>query len=236
MLARNHFAVSPTRIPRAILLSILSIVNSTLGVIQNRCFANSVADSVLEEPPLFIIGHWRTGTTYLHELMSLDKRFIAPKNFECPAPAHFILSDWVVHSLPIPLPSKRPMDDVTVGMDSPQEDEFALLNLGLPSPYETMMFPNHRAIAHKALTLTEITADEIEAWKAALSNLAKRKFQKQHKGASFTHEETDCSEVTSPHRSSRGARTTVSRNAVHSHCASPLQRLCIDGIALASNV
>ena len=30
---------------------------------------------MLEEPPIFIIGHWRTGTTFLHELLMLDERF-----------------------------------------------------------------------------------------------------------------------------------------------------------------
>ncbi len=27
---------------------------------------------------------------------------------------------------------------------NPQEDEFALLNMGLPSPYQELAFPNHR--------------------------------------------------------------------------------------------
>ena len=34
------------------------------------------------------------------------------------------------------------MDNMAAGWDRPQEDEFALCNLGLPSPYLTIAFPN----------------------------------------------------------------------------------------------
>jgi len=36
------------------------------------------------------------------------------------------------------------MDNMPVGWDRPQEDEFALMNLGLGSPYEVVVFPNRR--------------------------------------------------------------------------------------------
>src|SRR5581483_10137965 len=74
LLVRNHFAISPARIPRAIELSMYSIINSALKTIQDLVFARRIADAVLQEPPIFIVGHWRTGTTFLHELLTLDER------------------------------------------------------------------------------------------------------------------------------------------------------------------
>ena len=35
------------------------------------------------------------------------------------------------------------MDNMLAGWDRPQEDEFALCNMGVPSPYLTFVFPNH---------------------------------------------------------------------------------------------
>ena len=34
------------------------------------------------------------------------------------------------------------MDNMAAGWDHPQEDEFALCNMGVPSPYLTIIFPN----------------------------------------------------------------------------------------------
>lgn len=40
------------------------------------------------------------------------------------------------------LPNRRPMDNMKAGWALPQEDEFALMNLGAPTPYLRLMFPN----------------------------------------------------------------------------------------------
>jgi hypothetical protein len=46
-----------------------------------------------------------------------------------------LLGSWLI-------PKQRPMDNMAAGWDRPQEDEFALLTLGAPTPYERMAFPN----------------------------------------------------------------------------------------------
>jgi len=168
ILVRNRFAISPARLPLALRLSFDSICSSVLGLIQHLIFAKRIAGSVLDECPLFIIGHWRTGTTHLHNLISLDERFTAPTTLECCAPAHFLVSGWLLRLLSFFLPDRRPMDDMPVHWDSPQEDEFALLNMGIPSPCETLMFPNHRPLYHEYLTLTGLAPDQIKAWKLGL--------------------------------------------------------------------
>jgi hypothetical protein len=60
-----------------------------------------------------------------------------------------------------------------LGLDRPQEDEFALMNLGQPSPYESLGFPNrHRpGLAH--LDTEHWTASERIAWQSALVGFLK---------------------------------------------------------------
>src|SRR6266481_6322914 len=91
LLARNRFAISPMRIPFALQVSIYSIINSTLYLVQEGIFGRGIADSEIARPPIFIIGHWRTGTTHLHELLALDESLVAPTTLECFAPAHFLV-------------------------------------------------------------------------------------------------------------------------------------------------
>jgi hypothetical protein len=92
-------------------------------------------------PPVFIVGFWRTGTTFLHELLALDRRVGYLSCYQCMAPGH---AHWSGPTL-IPLckdwSSRRAMDNVILRLDSPQEDEFFLLNDGARSFYEMFLFP-----------------------------------------------------------------------------------------------
>jgi hypothetical protein len=42
------------------------------------------------------------------------------------------------------LPQQRPMDNMKMGWERPQEDEFALVNMGVPSTYEIFLFPKEQ--------------------------------------------------------------------------------------------
>ena len=89
LLVRNRFDVSASRIPFALLGAVDAIINSSLKLIQDIVFGKRIRACVLDAPPIFIIGHWRTGTTHLHELLTLDDQFAAPTTLECFAPAHW---------------------------------------------------------------------------------------------------------------------------------------------------
>ena len=98
-----------------------------------------------------MLGHWRSGTTLLHELLILDPtahlpehlRMLRAASLSCgPSGSCRRCSRWL-------LPSKRPMDDMQAGWDRPQEDEFALVNMGVPSPYLAWAFPKHGPVCRR---------------------------------------------------------------------------------------
>ena len=62
-------------------------------------FAHRARATKLAEPPLFVLGHWRSGTTLLHELLILDERHTYPNTYECFAPHHFVWTEWFVPPL-----------------------------------------------------------------------------------------------------------------------------------------
>ncbi|MHB1034426.1 MAG: sulfotransferase family protein [Pirellulales bacterium] len=143
ILSRARFIVHWQCIGMAFMITLFSAANSLLGYLQTLIYGRRVARTEIKQPPIFILGHWRSGTTYLHELLILDERHTYPTTLECFAPHHFLLSEWFISRwLRFLAPARRPMDNVAVGWDRPQEDEFALCNMGLPSPYLTMAFPN----------------------------------------------------------------------------------------------
>src|SRR6516162_11007499 len=66
LLARNRFAVPPSYWYLVVIITIMSFWNTILRLTQQAIFGRAVRNTTLKHPPIFIIGHWRTGTTLLH--------------------------------------------------------------------------------------------------------------------------------------------------------------------------
>lgn len=142
LLVRNKFAA--TRVGQALRMLLFATGNSLMHRADQLIYSVRVRRAPAPEPPLFVVGHWRTGTTMLHELLVQDEQFAYPTTYQVMGPHHFLLSERFIPALIAhAMPSRRPMDNMAVGFDKPQEDEFALCNLGLPSPYLKWAFPRH---------------------------------------------------------------------------------------------
>lgn len=145
LLTSGKFHVSFLRLGMAILLTIFSVPNSFLVLIQTLFFGRKIRRTQIEHAPIFVVGHWRSGTTLLHELLALDPNHAFPTTYECFAPQHFLFTtSWIPKLLWFTVPPKRPMDSMPVTFGSPQEDEFALVCMGSPSPYFRLAFPNDK--------------------------------------------------------------------------------------------
>jgi len=94
------------------------------------------------QPPVFILGHWRSGTTHLFNLMSRDPRFAWPDPIATGLPWNFLLVGRALRPLlERALPESRLIDNVAVNPDSPQEDEIALASMQGLSYYHALYFP-----------------------------------------------------------------------------------------------
>jgi hypothetical protein len=175
LLVRNRFAVSPSRLHLAATVTAASVLSSFAGAFSSLLFGHKVRNTKLKEPPLFVLGHWRSGTTLLHELLMLDPRHTCPNTYQCMSPHHFLWTEWFVpRLLDWSLPATRPMDAMQAGWDRPQEDEFALCNMGVPSPYLAWAFPNHGPVADEYLDLRSLSESERDQWKRTWYNFVQR--------------------------------------------------------------
>ncbi len=166
LMLRNRFQVGPWRIGMAVMMVLSSLVNSLLGALQQLLWGRKIAQTQIQQHPIFIVGHWRTGTTLLHELLVLDRRHTYPGNYACFAPGHFLLSRrFLAPVLRFLFPNRRPIDNMELTWDSPQEDEFAMCNLGARSPYLTMAFPNRPPQDQEYLTLESLPPQDVQRWK-----------------------------------------------------------------------
>lgn len=121
-----------------------------------------ISISPLVSDPVFILGLWRSGTTFLHDLLGVCPGMICPVTWQCMNPSTFRLR-------PPPLAGKtalRPIDGFAIDTFSPQEDEFALLALGVPSVYRGFFDPRRMQELAQWLDPDVWAADSSAGWMA----------------------------------------------------------------------
>jgi hypothetical protein len=174
-IARNQFDVSLSRWPTAIAITGFTAVNSVLAAVDRIVYGRRVKAVELTQPPLFILGHWRAGTTFLHELLIRDPTHTYFNTYQCFTPHHFVLTEkWIVPWIGVFVPERRPMDNMAAGWDRPMEDEFALQSLGVPTPYLCAMFPDRGDVYPEYLSLRDVPERDREHWKHELLTFCKR--------------------------------------------------------------
>jgi omega-hydroxy-beta-dihydromenaquinone-9 sulfotransferase len=167
LLRDNRFAVSPSRVLRAVAITSQSLRNSLARRYEDRRYGAEL-EGVAVPPPLFVLGHWRSGTTHLHNLLTVDGRFAFPNNYQALYP-HTFLSTEAFGSRLIGffLPRRRPMDNVEWDMRSPQEDEFAHCVSGFKTPYVGWVFPRRQGWYDRYLTFRGVPDHEVAVWREA---------------------------------------------------------------------
>jgi hypothetical protein len=161
LLLRNPFSVAIVRMPMVFILLLITPWNDLLYFIQTLRFGRRIKEAQLKAPPLFVVGHWRSGTTLLHELLSLDERWASPSTYQCFAPWHFLETEWWMTRFGnFLMPDKRPMDNMKAGWMLPQEDEFAMMNLGCDSPYLRIAFPKRGPVFQHLLDGSSVTDEQ----------------------------------------------------------------------------
>lgn len=169
LLASVKFHISAAYWHRAIVITIASIANSGFSIWEEIRFGKSIKEVEITKPPLFILGHWRSGTTLLHDLLSQDeKQFQFANTYQVVNPLTFLTTEnFITRLFPGLVPPKRPMDNMSLKFTSPQEDEFAPLLMTLQSVYIGISFPRQTAKYEKYLSFKDVPSTQTQKWKEA---------------------------------------------------------------------
>jgi len=172
IMSKGRFQFNLPHVYIGVCTSFITFGHTVLKCAQNVLHGGAIRKTPINKAPIFIVGHWRTGTTLLHELMITDERHNYPNTYQCYEPNHFHLTEEITKKwLGFLLPERRPMDNMHVGWDRPQEDEFALCMMGQPSPYLDIIFPNRPPMTPGALDLEGLTPRQRQVWKKAFYQL-----------------------------------------------------------------
>jgi hypothetical protein len=109
---------------------------------ESARFRRKIESQPIEPDLVFVIGHWRSGTTHLQNVLCQDPQFGRVTLRHAALPNTFLTQPrWVGAAMSRVLPGKRLMDNVPVSPDVPWEEEMALCSVCRYSFYHVSFFP-----------------------------------------------------------------------------------------------
>ena len=161
--------------PRVFFVNAVSSLGIPFRLYERFKFNSKVDATEISSPPIFILGHWRSGTTHLHNVMCQDTQFGFITMLQAMFPKSFMSNNIFRHLTSIFLPKTRPMDNMEMNVNNPQEEEMALGNLFPYSFYNGFYFPQ-RTMEYffKYIRFKNTSIKVLEQWKKVYYYLIKK--------------------------------------------------------------
>jgi len=142
-----------------------ALARRPFAALDRRRMQGTDPETVLQ-PPVFIVGYWRSGTTHLHNLLGCSPEFGIITPLASGLPKELLtLGTWLEPVLERALPEDRGVDDVAVRPQSPQEDEIPVANLQPLSVFHALYFPRQfRRNFERGVFFAHATEQEVEQW------------------------------------------------------------------------
>lgn len=153
-------------IPVLLLTLLIILVSTPFQVYEYIYFRKKVRKYKFKKSPIFIVGHWRSGTTHLHNLLCKDPSIGFTTTYQAVFPNN-LKSKWIFKTfMKLNMPEKRPADNVKLSTDFPQEEEYALSNMTHSSFYHYFYFPsNNDWLFEKYIRFNGISPNEKNKFK-----------------------------------------------------------------------
>lgn len=168
--------VSPTYWPKAIQVTSMVLANAPIRFIESMRYGRQIKQTQVHESPIFILGHWRSGTTHLHRLMVQDENWGYVSSLQAFVPETFLtLNQMLSSKLRDFWPEVRPMDNVSYSPTVPEEEDYSLACISPFSFYCCWYFPQHmQAIFDKSVLLRDLSESEKRHWQQSYLKILKK--------------------------------------------------------------
>ncbi len=176
ILKKNKYQVSPEYYHRAAWISGVSALSSGFAALEKAKFGKQIEEYEINPTPIFILGHWRTGTTHLHNMLGRDPNHTFSTLYQVLFPDSFLTTGKLGPKLlKNAVPAQRSYDNVAQNFFESAEDEIGLMKLtGGLSFYSALMFPDRAPEYEKYIDFMEATPQERKAFKEALVHFIKK--------------------------------------------------------------
>lgn len=174
LLLRRGSTIAPAYWARAAMTLAFAGPNSALGALDRWRFRRRLADARVRRP-VFVIGHYRSGTTHTWNLLTTDPRFAFPSILQATFPHSFLTFEPIVRFPARRLTmKKRPQDAMAMDPDGPIEEEKALCSSTFLSPQMARHFPRAWRDFVRYATMDDVATADRERWKRAFDAFARK--------------------------------------------------------------
>jgi len=159
-----------------------------MGRLEDWRYRRRVRKTRLHEPPLYLLGHWRSGTTYLQFLLGRDPNIVFHSKFQTFFPKSFLLTEETVKPIAKTflnafsgISNWRNGISLDMGLDTPSEIEVSLMNEGSPVSFHWgHVFPRSwQYYFDRYLFQDDLTRREIRQWERDVHRLNRKVQLKQ---------------------------------------------------------
>ena len=154
----------------------ISALMTPLRVAERLRYGPSkMARVTIDEAPLYVHGFGRSGTTHLHNLLAQDPGFGIVSTFQAiAAPMFLVARGRLERFVANGMPATRPMDNMAVSVELPQEEEIALANTSHLSFVHHLSFPNRAREYQEKYATMRLTSSEMARWERAYLNVLRK--------------------------------------------------------------
>ena len=180
LLHRHRRLISLWRLHRIVFLLTIATFQSLIAIAEDLFYKKSIDAIMLSDQPavVFIIGHPRTGTTHLHNLLAQDsERFGYLSTLAAGFPSTFLTIErlsmtWILAGL---VDRTRPMDNMKLSFELPQEDEiYMCARTGGLSAYMYLVFMTEFATFESYFDLRGLPQHEVAAYRDEFIRMVKK--------------------------------------------------------------
>ncbi len=158
------------------LSKLASLAITGLAYFDDLRYRSISKDFEIQKDPIYVLGHWRSGTTFLHQLLCSYNDVSYPTTYQTVFPNNlFFLQGLLKAIVKFYMPEKRLVDEIQMHVDFPQEEDFALGNEVGFSFYYWFYFPgDYKRIREEHLTLSKVDETKRKAYMEGYRRFIKR--------------------------------------------------------------
>ena len=136
--------ITPEHRKQTWLMTLMSCILAVPAFFEWLIYYIPIKKTKIEKDPVYIVGHWRTGTTYLQNLLTRDPQFgwfdpLKTVTFSNCILLHPILKKLVGKFLK----GTRAMDNMEYELDLPMEEVFAQATISTQAISHMLVFPDN---------------------------------------------------------------------------------------------
>ncbi len=181
-LLSKNWPIEKKYLPKLISLFGSALFRYPIYALEKLLKDHHINNLTFKQPPIFIIGHWRSGTTHIGNILSQSPKLGYVSPIAAGLPWEMLtLGRLLKGNLKKSLPKDRLIDNVAVTIHSPQEDEFGLANMNPFSFLHGLYFPaNFQYNFNRGTFLDDVKEKEIKVWERNFIYYLKKVYMDQN--------------------------------------------------------